>query len=49
MHGSVTAGDQVLMSADIATGQYEAPTGFSLPLQMRSTTDAERICMGFAC
>jgi PhnB protein len=43
MHGSVTIGDQVLMGADVAPDQYEEPKGFSLSLQIESTTDAERI------
>jgi PhnB protein len=43
MHGSMTIGDQVLMGADIAPDQYEAPKGFSLSLQMKSTAEAERI------
>ena len=43
MHGSVTVGEQVLMGADIAPGRYEEPKGFSLSLQMKSTSDAERI------
>jgi len=43
MHGSVTVGDQVLMAADVAPGQYVAPKGFTLSLQMKSTDDAERI------
>jgi PhnB protein len=43
MHGSLTVGEQVLMGADVAPERYEKPTGFSLSLQMQSTTDAERI------
>ena len=43
MHGSVTLGRQVLMGADVAPHQYEAPTGFSLSLQIKSTAEAERI------
>jgi len=43
MHGSVTVGDQVLMGADVAPGHYEAPKGFTLSLQMKSTADAERV------
>jgi PhnB protein len=42
MHGSVTIGGQVLMGADVADG-YEEPKGFSLSLQIKSTTEAERI------
>lgn len=43
MHGSITLGDQTLMGADIAPGQYETPQGFSISLQIKSTADAERI------
>jgi PhnB protein len=43
MHGSLTIGDQTLMGADMAPGQYEEPKGFSLSLQIKSTADAERI------
>jgi PhnB protein len=43
MHGSVTVGAQVLAGADVAPERYEAPKGFSLSIQMSSTTEAERI------
>jgi len=43
MHGSLRVGDQVLMGADVATDQYEAPKGFSLSLQIKNTAEAERI------
>ena len=43
MHGSITIGDQVLAGADVAPHLYEEPKGFSLSLQMTSTTDADRI------
>jgi PhnB protein len=43
MHGSVTIGEQVLLGADVAPDRYEEPKGFSLSLQMTSTTEAERI------
>jgi PhnB protein len=43
MHGSVTVGEQVLMGADVAPNGYEAPKGFSLSIQIQSTTEAERI------
>ena len=43
MHGSVTIGDLVLMGADVTPDRYEAPRGFSLSLQIKSTADAERI------
>ena len=43
MHGSLTIGGQVLMGGDVAPESYEAPKGFSLSLQMKSTAEAERI------
>jgi PhnB protein len=43
MHGSVTIGEQELMGADVAPGQYEAPKGFSLSLQIKSVAEAERL------
>jgi PhnB protein len=43
MHGSVTIGEQVLMGGDVAPDRYEAPKGFSLTLQIRNATEAERI------
>ena len=43
MHGSLIIGGQVLMGGDVAPESYEAPKGFSLSLQMKSTAEAERI------
>lgn len=43
MHGSVTVGQQVLMGADIAPDHYVAPKGFSLSVQIGTTTEAERV------
>jgi PhnB protein len=43
MHGSLTLGSQVLMGGDVAPDRYEAPKGFSLSLQIKSTAEAERI------
>ena len=43
MHGSVTVGDLVLMGADVTPDRYEPPKGFSLSLQIKNATDAERI------
>ena len=43
MHGSVMAGERLLMGADMPPGQYEAPRGFSLSIQLKSAADAERI------
>jgi PhnB protein len=42
MHGSLTIGGQELMGGDVAHG-YEEPKGFSLSLQMKDTSEAERI------
>ena len=43
MHGSFTVGDQVLMGADVAPDGYDAPKGFTLSIQIKSSADAERI------
>jgi PhnB protein len=43
MHGSMTIGDQVLMAADVAPERYEEPKGFSLSLQIKDTSEAERV------
>ena len=43
MHGSLTVGEQVLMGGDVSPDRYEEPRGFSLSLQITSTTEAERI------
>ena len=43
MHSSVTIGEQMLMGGDVAPDRYEQPKGFSLSLQVTSTTEAERI------
>jgi PhnB protein len=43
MHGSLAVGEHVLMGGDVAPDRYEKPKGFSLSLQMKSTTQAERI------
>ena len=43
MHGSLIAGGQALRGSDVAPDRYEAPKGFSLSLQIKNTTDAERI------
>jgi PhnB protein len=43
MHGSVTFGDYVVMGGDVAPERYEKPQGFSLSLQITSTSEAERI------
>ena len=43
MHGSLTVGGQVLMGGDVAPGRYEEPKGFSLSLQLKGSTEAERV------
>jgi PhnB protein len=43
MHGSLTVGEIVLMGGDVARDRYEEPKGFSLSLQIKNTTEAERI------
>ena len=43
MHGSVTVGGLELLGGDVAPDRYEHPSGFSLMLQIKSTTEAERI------
>jgi PhnB protein len=43
MHSSLTVGELVLMGGDVAPDRYEEPKGFSLSLQIGSTTEAERI------
>jgi len=48
MHASMTIGGQVVMGGDVAPQRYEKPQGFSLSLQMTSTTQAERIFEGLA-
>jgi PhnB protein len=48
MHGSVTIAEHVLMGGDVAPDRYEKPQGFSLSLQIRSTTEAERVFRALA-
>jgi PhnB protein len=43
MHGSVTVAEQVLMGGDVAPEGYQKPQGFSLSLQLKNPTQAERI------
>lgn len=43
MHASITIGEQVLMGADVAPDQYEAPKGMSLSIHTPSVDEAERI------
>jgi PhnB protein len=48
MHGTMTVGDQILMGADVEPAQYESPRGFTLSLQMKDSSDAERVFHGLA-
>ena len=43
MHGSITVGGQVLMGGDVVADRYQQPQGFSLSIQLQSTSEAERI------
>jgi PhnB protein len=43
MHGNLTIGDQVLMGGDVSPDRYEEPKGFSLSLQIKDVTEAERV------
>lgn len=43
MHASVAIGEQIVMGGDVAPDRYEKPRGFSLSLQLTSTTQAEQI------
>ena len=43
MHGSVTIGRQVLEGADVPPERYEEPKGFSLSLNVRGASEAERL------
>lgn len=43
MHGSITIGDLVLMGADVSSDHYESPKGFSLSIQTKDPSEAERV------
>lgn len=43
MHGSIVVGEQELMGADVDPERYEAPSGFSLSIQLDQPAEAERI------
>ncbi len=43
MHASITVGGTVLMGSDAPPGQYEAPKGTSLSLNMTDVAEAERV------
>ena len=43
MHGSLTIGDHVVMGGDAAPDRYEEPKGFSLSINMKSASEADRI------
>lgn len=48
MHASLVIGDQVLMAGDVAPERYEEPKGFSLSLQMKDPSEAERVFKALA-
>lgn len=48
MHASATIAGQTIMGADLPSGMYEAPHGFSLSLQIPSVAEAERVFAGLA-
>ena len=43
MHGSIVVGELELMGADVDPERYEAPSGFSLSIQLDQPAEAERI------
>jgi PhnB protein len=43
MHASVTVGGLELYGGDPAPGQYEAPRGFSLSVQLQNPEEADRL------
>ena len=43
MHAGLAIGGLILMGGDVAPDGYEKPKGFSLSIQIKSTTQAERI------
>ena len=43
MHASLAIGGHVLMGGDVAPERYEKPQGFSMSLQIKTMTEAERI------
>lgn len=43
LHAQMTAGDAVLMGADVPPGQHQVPTGISVSISVESPAEAERI------
>jgi PhnB protein len=43
MHSSLAVGELLLMGGDVAPDRYEEPKGFSLSIQIKNTSEAERI------
>jgi PhnB protein len=43
MHASLTVGENVLMGSDAPPDRYKAPQGFSVSLQVKEPTEAERV------
>ena len=43
LHARLDIGDQVLMASDSPPDRYEKPAGFSVSLQVKTPTEAERL------
>jgi PhnB protein len=43
MHARLDLGGQVLMGSDVPPGSYHPPTGFSVTINLKQATEAERI------
>ena len=47
LHASLTVGDHVLMGADAPPDRYEKPQGFSVMLELKDATEADRVFQAF--
>jgi PhnB protein len=43
MHASLSVGDQLLQGADVPPGHYQKPQGFSVSINIKDASEAERI------
>ncbi len=43
LHARLTVGDQVLMGSDAPPGRFDQPKGFSVSIQIKDSSEAERI------
>jgi len=43
LHASLSVGDEVLMGSDAPPDRFEKPKGFSVALQIKDPTEAERV------